>query len=94
MAGRSSSFLFGMQQSELDEARTVFRKALGEYIRDGDVMKDLLLRTDGGRPQDRARLIGDQQERLKLSLQRYEAARQKYVQYVLADLAAGGGKAF
>jgi hypothetical protein len=76
-----------MGSESLTRLRDEFRHAFQEYLKQGDRMAELLhAGSDHVTPERRAELR-EQQELLNAALQRYETARQKYVQAVVGEFA-------
>jgi hypothetical protein len=76
-----------MSTEVIADLRNDFRRAFQDYLREGDRMAKLL-RASGDHVSPDGRLaLRDQQTILTAALRKYEAARRKYVEAVMGQLA-------
>jgi hypothetical protein len=76
-----------MSTEPITRLRNDFREAFQEYLKKGERMAELL-RASGDHITPEHRIaLKNQQEELTACLHRYEAARQKYVEAVMGQLA-------
>ena len=71
----------------ISNLRNDFRKAFRDYLNEGDRMAKLLRSTSDQLPVERSLALRDQQTNLTAALRQYEAARKKYVEAVMGQLA-------
>jgi hypothetical protein len=76
-----------MSNEVLVRLRNDFREAFQDYLYQGDRMAKLLRAPNDPDTPDRHLAISYQQTALTAALQRYESARQKYVEAVMGQLA-------
>jgi hypothetical protein len=76
-----------MSTEGLARLRNDFREAFQDYLYQGDRMAELLRAAADPNTPTRHLAISNQQIALTAALQRYESARQKYVEAVMGQLA-------
>ena len=72
--------------SPFDESRNEFIDAFKEYAREGNAMRDLLLRDS---TKD---AVAEQQIKLNASRDRYQSARERYVRQIMQGLGDSRGE--
>jgi len=76
-----------MGSEALTRLRDEFRHAFQEYLKQGDRMAELLHASADSLTPERRTELREQQELLSAALERYETARQRYVQAVVGEFA-------
>ena len=69
------------------DLRNDFRSAFRNYLTEGDRMAALLRSSSDGISAERRLALRDQQTNLTAALRKYEAARKRYVEAVMGQLA-------